>query len=730
MTRRRSCSRLILPLAVLAALSLLAVPAARAGEVVTKTSPAPSSAFDKAAPENLNDLKVMEEQVRKVVAKVLPCTVNVRDGGGQGSGVIVSADGYVLTAGHVSRDAGRTVDVTLNNGRKVKAKTLGANHYIDSGLLKIIDKGQWPFAEMGHSADLKPGQWVITAGHPGGYNPSRGTVVRLGRVLCSSPEYVRTDCTIVGGDSGGPVFDINGKVVGIHSRIGAPLSANIHVPVDTYRETWDRLIKGDVWGDGYLGFSADRKADAKAAGCKVSDIAKDSPAAKAGLEVGDVVVGFDGKKVGTIKGLGLLVRDAAVGSKVALDVEREGGISTLTVTVGKRDRDQLADTGGSVKLESYKSSSKVLEAFRALEDKARASTVKVLCDGKMAALGTVVGAEGFVLTKNSELKGSALTCKLPDGEEAKAAVVGVDDSFDLAMLKVDAKGLVPVQWDESKKAPVGFWVASAGTSERPVGIGVVSVPLRKGGHDLSRSGYLGIQLAEAEGGVKISEVMPNTAASKAGLKANDIVIGFGGKSVTDVQKFIEAVGAHKPGEEVKLRIKRGELEKDITATLGKRPVEPSRADIQNTMGGPLSARRAGFPTFIQHDTVLKPQECGGPVIDLDGRAVGVNIARAGRVESYAIPSEVLRPLLPVLMSGKLAPVLLKSAAAKVAEAKAAVKKAEEAKAAAEKKLADAKPADKKAAEAEKAAAQKKLADAKDALEKAESELKKESKPEK
>jgi serine protease Do len=513
MTRRRLHSHLVLPLAALAAFSFLGIPAARAGWFVPKTKPVLLAAFDKAAPENLDDLKAMEEHVQKVIAKILPCTVNVRDGGGQGSGVIVSPDGYVLTAGHVSREAGRVVDITLNDGRKVKAKTLGANHNIDSGLLKIVDKGPWPYAAMGNSGDLKPGQWVVTAGHPGGYNPSRGTVVRLGRVLRSSSEYVRTDCTIVGGDSGGPLFDITGKVVGIHSRIGAPLSANIHVPVDTYRETWDRLIKGDVWGNGYLGFSADRKAD----GCKVSEIAKDSPAEKAGLEIGDVVVGFDGKMVSSIKGLGILLHDATVGSKVALDVERQGGISSLTITVGKREGNRLPDALGLVKDEVYKSSTKVLSAFRPLEDKARKSTVKVLCDGKEAALGTVVGADGFVLTKNSELKGT-LTCKLPDGEEAKATVVGVDDSFDLAMLKVDAKGLVPVQWDESKKAPVGYWLASAGTSERPIGIGVVSVPLRKGGHDLSRSGYLGILLAEAEGGVKISEVMPNTAASKAGLR--------------------------------------------------------------------------------------------------------------------------------------------------------------------------------------------------------------------
>jgi serine protease Do len=647
MTRRRPYAHLLLSLA---ALVLLFSPAARAG-LIPKLPSALPAAFDKPAPEDLADLKAMEQQVQKVVEKVLPCTVNVRDGGGQGSGVIVSEDGYVLTAGHVSREAGRTVELTLNDGRKVKAKTLGANHNIDSGLVKITDTGKWPYAPMGKSADLKPGQWVVTTGHPGGYNASRGTVVRLGRVLKSSPEFVRTDCTIVGGDSGGPLFDINGKVVGIHSRIGALLSANIHVPVDTYRDTWDRLSKGDVWGNGYVGFSADRKAS----GCKVSEVAKDSPAEKAGLEVGDVVVALDGKKIESISEFGKQLRDIAVGSKVVVDVEREDGVTKLTLTVGKRDGNRLPDALGQIKDEAYKSSTKVMSAFRAIEEKARNSTVKVLVDGKEKALGTVVGADGYVLTKNSQLDGSKVTCKLPGGDEAKATVVGIDDSFDLAMLKVEAKGLTPVAWDDSKQAPVGHWVATSGTAERPVGIGVVSVAVRKGGLDLSRAGYLGILLADAELGVKISEVMPDTAAFKAGLKANDIVLALGSTTVKDVPGFQEAVAQHKPGDEVTLRIKRGDEEKEIKATLGKRPAEPTRADLQNTMGGPLSKRRAGFPSFLQHDTVLKPEECGGPVLDLDGKAVGVNIARAGRVESYAIPSEVLRKLLPDLMSGKLAP---------------------------------------------------------------------------
>jgi serine protease Do len=361
-----------------------------------------------------------------------------------------------------------------------------------------------------------------------------------------------------------------------------------------------------------------------------------------------------------------------------------------------------------------KNSPQVLAAYREVVAKARQSTVKVRCDGKDVALGTVVGAGGWVLTKSSELKGQTTTCQLGDGRELEATVVGVQDKFDLALLKIDAKGLPAVEWHDSKEAPVGSLVASAGTGADPIAVGVVSVGVRKGNpkeavpsRDLSKSGYLGIALAPTDSAIKIEQVVPDTAADKAGLKANDLVLELEGKAYKDTQTFIDAVGDHKPGDIITLKIKRGEEVKEVKATLGKRPPSLSRGDIQNTMGGALSVRRLGFPSFLQHDTVLKPQECGGPVVDLDGKAIGINIARAGRVESYAIPSEAVQPLLLDLMSGKLAPkdkLTSKELTAeeKVAEAKAALQRAE----------------------AEARAAEKKVADAKAALEKAEAELKK------
>jgi serine protease Do len=714
MIRRHSPPYQLWLVAALTALSLVFTPLARAAVL--------APALDKPAPESLDDLKAIQQQVRVVLDKVIPCTVNIRDGGGQGSGVIVSADGYVLTAGHVSRDAGfegkgRDITVTLQDGRRLKAKTRGANHKIDSGLVKITDSpppGGWPHVDMGISADLKKGQWVITTGHPGGFQPDRTPVVRLGRVLQASDQLIRTDCTIVGGDSGGPLFDMTGKVVGIHSRIAIPLTANIHVPVDTYRATWDRLTGGEVWGNGYVGFTAD--PDAKV--CKVKLVTKDTPAAKAGLQPDDVIISFNGKKVATFEDFGEQIRDVSVGTEVPLEVERGDEIVDLKLKIGSRTpRDislpamQMEATRDPV----TKNNAKVLAAFHDVAQKARKSTVKVLC-GKDGVLGTVVGADGWVLTKYSEIKEKKPICKLADGREFDATVAGVQEQYDLALLKLDVSGLTPVEWAPSKEAPVGSWLASVGTGQNPLAIGVVSVASRKGNLNdprlriaAGKGGYLGVGLAETDsgGGVKISEVLPGTAAAKAKLQADDVVLSVDGKSVKDVPEFQGLIGAKSPDDKITLKIKREGTEKEITATLGKRP--PDRGDIQNSMGGTLSTRRLGFPSFLQHDSVLTPAECGGPVVDLDGKVVGINIARAGRVESYAVPSEAVQPLLFDLSSGNLAPkkevVTAKAptAAEKVAELRAALERAKK----------------------EKAAVDKKVEDASAALERAEAELKKE-----
>lgn len=208
--------------------------------------------LSKAFPESPEDLRAIEKQVQAVLHKVVPAVVGIRMGAGQGSGVIISKDGYVLTAGHVSGKPGSEAQVLLPDGRKVKARSLGRQTGVDSGLMKITEKGDWPHAEMGSSAEVRRGQWTVAIGHPGGFRPNRTPVVRVGRVLMANKFFIRTDCTIVGGDSGGPLFDLAGRVIGIHSRIGLFITENVHVPVEVYHQGWERLARGESWG-GMLG---------------------------------------------------------------------------------------------------------------------------------------------------------------------------------------------------------------------------------------------------------------------------------------------------------------------------------------------------------------------------------------------------------------------------------------------------------------------------------------------
>lgn len=296
-----------------------------------------ASIFAGTAPASVEELKAMEEHFRQLSEKVAKCTVGVRVGQAQGSGVIINKDGYVLTAGHVAGKPDRNVIFILPDGKEVKGKTLGVNRSVDSGMLKITDNGDWPFLEMGDSSKLKPGQWVLATGHPGGYKQGRTPVVRVGRVLANRDSVVVTDCTLVGGDSGGPLFDMDGKVIGIHSRIGGSLANNMHVPVKTYQDTWDRLAKGDAWGSfpgnaPFVGVVGDQEAD----NCKIADVYPGTPAAKAGIKIGDVILKFDGKDTPDFQALAALVGKKKPGDKVKIEIKRGEEILTLNLTIGRR----------------------------------------------------------------------------------------------------------------------------------------------------------------------------------------------------------------------------------------------------------------------------------------------------------------------------------------------------------------------------------------------------------
>ena len=342
----------------------------------------------------------------------------------------------------------------------------------------------------------------------------------------------------------------------------------------------------------------------------------------------------------------------------------------------------------------------VLEEYQPVVRAARKSTVAMIGGGKQLALGTVVHADGYVVTKASEVNEKELLCLLPDGERVSAEIVDTYQPLDLALVRVESSGLKPAEWVKQDQIELGSFLAAPGIGKDPIAIGVASVAPR----NLSEKskGFLGVTPEGSNGEVRIAEVIAGMPAAKAGLKAGDVVLAVDGRDVGSRAEFHRMIGGRSPGEEVDFKVRRGDEELVLTAKLVSREVlvelrggvpRNPRIDRMNLMGGELSDNRAGYSSALQTDLTLEPSECGGPVVNLDGKVVGVNIARGGRVKSYAVPAKDLRGLLGDVDSGRFTIsdlTALKERAAAAAEAlekaEAALEKARKAKESADQAL--------------------------------------------
>jgi len=286
------------------------------------------------------------------------------------------------------------------------------------------------------------------------------------------------------------------------------------------------------------------------------------------------------------------------------------------------------------------------------------STVEVYVDGNESpsALGMVVDTQGFVMTKASMLKG-AVRCKLANGRMVPAIVYGVDTDTDLALLRLQVTNLAPIPWSSQpeEEALEGHWVLTPGVDGTLKSLGVVSVASRK---IPSVSGFIGIQMQPAEGGVEVTQVIRGTAADRFGLKTSDVIVAVDEESVSEPSDLSAMLRGKRPGDVVSLSVKRGPTTLALRVILGNREEdnpENERAINQNTMSGEISKRRDDFPFALQHDSVLTPEQCGGPLVDLDGRVVGINISRAGRVNSYALPTSLVKAVFDRLATGEFSP---------------------------------------------------------------------------
>ena len=694
---------------------------------------------------------------------------------GEGSGVVVSEDGLVLTVGHVVAKPGNELIVIFPDGRRAAAKALGANFSRDSGLAKITDPGKWPYVEMGRSDDIKPGAWCMALGHPGGIQQGRTPPIRLGRVLNSGKgaRFLVTDATVISGDSGGPLFDLEGRVIGVHSNIGMNVNQNQHVPINVYREQWDDLLAGKAIGSPADLGRSNRTNAAKlnkfrellfqrlmAGNPEAQDLVKDgrldlapdeidrliakwekSPpagsAAKAPPASGPPAGTAAGKPLDFLKFQRLFQERLLAGDPEVLRLVKEG---TMMVTPEQMHQlldqwekkapaadssrpkspekpaagavpgsnraespkaapgqtaggdKQKADRGkadnakadpsakppmspetvrnlqdmlaallgrGRAAVEDHgKSSPALLRDIAPVAAQAARSTVVVLCDGKPAVLGTVVRKDGYIVTKASELHGK-LACRI-GARDLPATTVKSKTEDDLALLKVDADDLVPIAWADGDPPVPGSWLITPAPGEDVVGLGIVSVAARAIPDApkilLRNRAVVGVTLDQTVGDARLREIAPDLPAAKAGLKVGDVILKIDGQPTANSKDMYQVLGKYQPGDKITIELLRNSKPMKVQVELASSDAMAPKVSADqltrlSQAGGTVSKRHNNFASALTHDTVLQAAECGGPVVDLDGRTIGLNIARADRTATYAIPAGAVRKVVDELLAG-------------------------------------------------------------------------------
>jgi serine protease Do len=275
---------------------------------------------------------------------------------GQGSGFIVREDGLILTNAHVVNDA-EEVTVRLNDKREFKAKVLGADKNSDVAVLKI-EARNLPTVKIGNSTDTRVGEWVLAIGSPFGFESSAtaGIVSAKSRSLPddSYVPFIQTDVAVNPGNSGGPLFNMDGEVIGINSQIysrtGGYQGLSFAIPIDVAVSIQEQIVKYGKVQRGRLGVSiqevdqslAESFGLTKPAGALVSSVEKDSPAAQAGLEPGDVILSVDGKEIQSSNELPPIIANIRPGASAKLQIWRKGKTRGIDVKVGGAKDEQIA----------------------------------------------------------------------------------------------------------------------------------------------------------------------------------------------------------------------------------------------------------------------------------------------------------------------------------------------------------------------------------------------------
>ncbi|MBC3468539.1 DegQ family serine endoprotease [Pseudomonas sp. RW10S2] len=324
-----------------------------------------------------------------------------------GSGFIISSDGYVLTNNHVVADADEII-VRLSDRSELQAKLVGTDPRTDVALLKVDGKNL-PTVKLGDSEKLKVGEWVLAIGSPFGFDHSvtKGIVSAKGRTLPNDTyvPFIQTDVAINPGNSGGPLFNMKGEVVGINSQIftrsGGFMGLSFAIPIDVAIDVSNQLKKDGKVSRGWLGVViqevnkdlAESFGLDKPAGALVAQVLENGPAAKGGLQVGDVILSMNGQPIVMSADLPHLVGGLKDGQKAKLEIIREGKRQTLDITIGALPEDD-ADIGTAGQAGVERNSNRLGVSVADLSDEQKKSlelkggvVIKEVQDGPAALIG-------------------------------------------------------------------------------------------------------------------------------------------------------------------------------------------------------------------------------------------------------------------------------------------------------------------------------------------------------
>ncbi|MFO0976558.1 MAG: trypsin-like peptidase domain-containing protein [Planctomycetaceae bacterium] len=646
--------------------------------LLISAAPAASAGLPADAPEAL---KERQTQLMKAVEKVRGAVVGVSDGMGFGSGVVVTGDGIVLTASHVvdqqrrfgnrRRGNDRPITITFPDGSEYRAVLLGKNADADAAVIRITESWrngpEFPHAEMGRTSETTVGQWCFAMGHPGGYRQERQAPLRFGRVLSVGSRTVVSDCAILLGDSGGPLFDMEGRVIGIHSMITSLIIENRHVAIDCYHNDWDRLIAGDRWGklrandsdlieSGFFGVHLKWRDFVP----EVDKVFPGTPAEKAGIQVGDVLMKIEGMPIADRLDLGTTLDLLEEDQTVKVTLRRKEAETVIDLTTGddaadveegapaeekadqEREREIMEQLSENRRIGKFEKRTETeMNLYGPIAEAHRNDVVAIRDGGLLLCLGTVMTADGYILTKASEIEGAIdPEVILPKGGRFKAKELSRDVAFDLVLLKIEATGLqaTSFQKNPAQLGQLAFLQDARGRASIPT---VVSVEAHA--MESSKKAFLGIVQDRDENGVRIRKVIPGGAAERNGLKEDDVVLSIGGHDVHDPAQLIERIQQFRPFDKVAVRYMRGDQIRTIELVLtpkftNENPLLPLYNDV-DLMGQFASVHSAGFPRAMQIDADVYPTKVGGPLLNLDGEALGIVIARADRYPTFVIPAD-------------------------------------------------------------------------------------------